>query len=238
MSRKAREIKNLAPYIPFETFRSFIETLKTTVVPPVIDNSILPRMSGSLRSQLLSALRFLGLVDGSGTVISKLNNLVSTYQTENWEGAIGTIIGEAYIEIVDGLDLDVGTSSQLEAAFRNKGNVDGQMLDKAVRFYLAALKESKLTFSPHFTTRKPKVRGFGKKVKNGRSQDEQNEEPDDRLEDIPPIKGTARFRLPIPGKNDGIVQVPDDIDQDDWEMLRIQLDAYVARLIKQKAKSS
>ena len=54
----------------------------------------------------------------------------------------------------------------------------------------------------------------------------------DEDEEVLPPEGTVRFRLPIPGKADGIVLLPDDIDNDDWEMLKIQLNAFVNRLVK------
>ena len=44
-------------------------------------------------------------------------------------------------------------------------------------------------------------------------------------------EGAVKFRLPVPGKADTIVVLPEDIDADDWKMLKIQLDAYVQRIV-------
>ena len=53
-------------YAPYETFTAFVARLKQTAVPRAIDSSILSKLSGSQRAALMSSLRFLDLIDGSG----------------------------------------------------------------------------------------------------------------------------------------------------------------------------
>jgi hypothetical protein len=146
----------IAAYIPFKTFGAFIDKLHGTAVPPNIDSSVLRHMSGSMRSQLMSALRFLGLIDANGNTTESLRALVKAYKTDKWRDVLQHILYEAYDEVVGNVDLDTGTGANLDEAFRSRGSVDGQMLDKAVRFYLAALREVGQAFSPHFASRKVK----------------------------------------------------------------------------------
>ncbi len=231
MTDKHKEIKRLAPYIPLKTFKKFIESLKDTAVPPVIDNSILPKMSGAVRSQLKSALRFLVLVDDSGTVQKSLRTLVSSYQTDSWRQSLGELFSTAYSDLVSNVDIDVGTKQMLYAAFRTSGGVDGQMLDKAVRFYLAALREAGISFSPHFAAKGGSAPPRALK-KQGRRKT-RNKIPEDVAPEEDPVnqESMAKFKLPIPEKGDAVITLPESIEKADWDMLKVQLDAWVTRLI-------
>lgn len=238
MSKNSSEIKVLAPYLPFQTLTSFIDKLHSTTVPPIIDTSLLPSMSGSVRSQLMSALRFLGLIDADGRVTEALRNVVKAYKTDTWKDAIRQTIADSYTDIIGDVALDSGTSSQLSDAFRKRGNVDGQMLEKAVRFYLAGLRESETTFSPHFITKKPRgtaAAGSNKKKTNLKKKGESNanngvDTQNENEFELPESDKYAKFRIPIPEKSDAVLWLPRDIDSQDWEMVKVMLDAYVSRL--------
>lgn len=228
MTEKTKEFKRIIPYIPFKTFKGFINRLHTTVPPPVIDISVLQHMSGSMRSQLMSALRFLHLIEANGLVTNKLKSLVKAYKTESWTTEFRNVLFDAYAEVVCDLDLDAGTGAQLDDAFRKNGNVDGQMLDKAVRFYLAALKEISTTYSPHFGARKSR-----RTTGSGRKSKKKSKSGTDELEDLDrePRAGAnaARFRIAIPGKRDCLIVLPSNLDEQDVEMVKAVLDAYVRR---------
>ena len=59
--------KRLPPYISYRTFRNFLEGLQQGI-PARIDRSYWgDRFSGSTGTQLLSGLRFLGLIDAGST---------------------------------------------------------------------------------------------------------------------------------------------------------------------------
>lgn len=240
MAKNGDKSKQYPPIISASTFTSFIESLKNTKVPPVIDASLLPKMSGSVRSSLMSALRYLNLIDSAGIVNERLRTLVKAYQTEDWKAVFGDIVRVQYHEIVNGIDLESGTANQLYEAFRTKGNVDGQMLEKAVRFYLATLSEAGWTFSPHFKSRT--IRKNPAKRRTAKKQSAATDDYDDEheMELIGPVGEfdellSARFQIPIPGdKGDAIIVLPRSIDEDDWQMVRMMLDAYVQRLMKTK----
>lgn len=231
MAEEQKTPKKAAPYIPFKTFTSFVERLHNTAVPPIIDGSVLSTMSGSMRSQLMSALRFMNLIDGRGTVSEELNTLVNSYKTDNWKKSLTDLIFEAYLSVVENVDLDKGTAQQLNEAFRLKGNVDGQMLEKAVRFYLAALSECGITVSPHFTAKR--ARKYAPRKKKAKKNDDHGSGPESPMPDDYigfDDSNMARFRIPIPGKQDGIILLPNDINHRDWIMVKTMLDAYVDHL--------
>ena len=69
--------KRLPPYISYKSFRNFIDNLQQTGIPSRIDRSYWgERLSGSTGTQLMAALRFLGLVDTNGVPDERLRQLV------------------------------------------------------------------------------------------------------------------------------------------------------------------
>jgi hypothetical protein len=233
---KDTETKALStpPYIPFATFAAFIEAMKNTTIPPRIDSSVTPTMSGQMRGALTSCLAFLELMDKDRAVTSRLKPLVDAYGTDEWRPALSTVIGPSYLRIVGGLDLARATGGQLTEAFRDKGGVDGQVLEKCVRFYLAAMDAAGLPYSPHFKTRgatsirksngsKPKAR----KPKGGTPLS--GDDPE--RADPPPlaVDGLVPFVVPFPDKAAAKFYIPKNITEDDWTLIDTIGRAYVKR---------
>ncbi len=230
MSENEKKPTILIPYIPFKTFYGFVDNLKNNTVPPIIDASLLQTMSGSMKGQLLSSLKFLKLIGTDCAVLGSLENLVNYYKTESWGDCLQGIVFDAYLEITGNVDLNSGTSQQLYDAFRKRGNVDGQMLDKSVRFYLSALDECGVTYSPYFKAKKPRKPTQRKKKKDQKNKvRESGEDGFSDGEDFDNAGG-AKFKIAVPGKSDVVIHLPEDIDQNDWEMVKTMLDAYVKRL--------
>jgi len=230
MSEKVNEIQKTPPYAPWKTFLNFIERLKTTAVPPRIDTSMMASMSGATRSQLMSCLKFLGLIDGGGNVSESLRRLVKAYGTESWKETLSEVIFEAYGEIMTEIDLDSATSAQLDERFRTAAGLEGQMLEKAVRFYLAALDESGTTYSPHFKVRKFSGDSARKKARprsSTKTTDPSGETPDEV--NTASLPGTAKFSFPIPGKSMATIIVPRELEEEDWDMVDAMVRAYVGR---------
>lgn len=235
MAKNDKKHLKTTPYIPLKTFSGFIEKLKQTAVPSKIDHSLLDTMSGSMKGQLLSSLRFLNLLNSENTVLEPLKKLVNSYNTEAWGETLSSIIFDAYMEVIGDLDLDTGTARQLYDAFRLRGNVDGQMLDKAVRFFLGTLVDCGITFSPHFKgkiTRKtgPRKPKKGKKKSQKYNDNDLDDDLDEEEETLETKR--AKIEIDIPGKKSVSVRLPVDMDEEDWEMVKTMLEAYVKRLTK------
>lgn len=233
MAKNDKKPLKTTPYIPFRTFTGFIEKLHQTAVPPTIDHSLLETMSGSMRGQLLSSLRFLNLLDSENTVLEPLKKLVASYKIDTWSNTLSDIIFNAYLEVIGNVNLDSGTARQLHDAFRLRGNVDGQMLEKSVRFYLGALETCGVTFSPHFKGKKPRKTG-PRRTKKGKKkfQKHNDDDIDDDFDDEEEATSGKRekIEISIPGKKSFSARLPTDMDKEDWEMVKSMLEAYVKRL--------
>jgi hypothetical protein len=145
--------KRVAVYVPFRTFLAAIEALEDGL-PRTLDTSVFPSFSSGVRSQLLSALRFLGLIDDRGVVTEALTDLV---ENKNDRGRIlRDAIERAYPTIAE-LAGSNASQMQLEDAMREYG-VGGETLEKAIRFYLQAAEYTGLLVSPLWRKANPGVK--------------------------------------------------------------------------------
>lgn len=171
-SEKATE-RTIPPYISYRTLRSFIESLKKGI-PSRIDKTISPisTMSGSLRSQLFQAIRYLRLVGAENSPSEALKDLVAVWdddasrQTELrkvLESAYGFIFGEQ----AAGFNLETATSGMLQGKFKETGAA-GETVPKCISFFLAAARDANIKFSQHIATRKRMTRISEQKPKRSR----------------------------------------------------------------------
>ena len=59
----------------------------------------------------------------------------------------------AYAEVLGDLEIATATPHQIEGKLREAG-LEGSTLDKAMRFFIAAMKDAKISHSPHLGRRK------------------------------------------------------------------------------------
>jgi hypothetical protein len=134
------------PYISFRTLLNLIERMADEGVPPRIDRSFLSGLSGGYQTQVLAALRSLGLMDDDGKVKPRLLTLVG--QPDQRPALIAEIVRERYPEAV-ALGEEKATQGQLEDQFKRYG-ITGTTLRKAIAFYLHAANYTGITVSPYF----------------------------------------------------------------------------------------
>lgn len=144
-----REALAVPPYLSFKTFKNFIDSLKVGI-PMRIDRTVLSSMSGAVRSQLMAALRYLGLVSPHGVTTEKLATLVNSEGAE-FSLALKAILKDGYPFLFQDFDLMRATTGQMEEAFRKAG-ASGETIRKCVSFFLAAAKAAALPISPHVKT--------------------------------------------------------------------------------------
>jgi hypothetical protein len=236
---------NSPPYISFKTFAGFLQKLKETTVPGRVDSSVLRKYAGSVARQLVLSLKYLRLLDpASNSTTERLKKLVAAYGTPAWKEELNSLVTDVYQPIIGPLDLSSGTHQQLLEAFRSTG-ADGTVLDRAVAFFLAAAKEAEMPVSPHFTDRprRPRSSTPKKAAKRKADLDEDEDEVDEEEEtDIEEgsigTKSTKRskFQIAVPGKRHATIWLPGDVSSEDWSMIDLMMQAYVARL--QKAKQA
>jgi hypothetical protein len=136
-----------APYIAYQTIKTFVAPLKEHVIPNRIDKSLLKNMSGAVQGQLMTALKFLSLIEEDGRPTDSLTKLVSAYGTDKWAAELQRVLANAYPELFK-LPLDKVSPSQFNETFKGAYPCEGETLSKGVRFFLNAATEAGVKFSP------------------------------------------------------------------------------------------
>jgi hypothetical protein len=143
------------PYVPYRSFRNFIDSLKQGI-PARIDRSVMSSMSGALQSQLTTALRYLGLTKSTGQPTDLLARLVNSEGPER-SGVMHTVVSNSYPFIFQEFDVKSATPRMLEEKFAEMG-ASGGTLDKCMNFFLAAAKDAGIETSPHLKNQRgPRV---------------------------------------------------------------------------------
>ena len=150
--------KSLPPYVSYRTFRNFIDGLQLGI-PSRIDRSYWgERYSGSTGTQLMTALRFLGLIDSSGVPMTRLRQLVSTMGTQRAE-ILKQIAYTAYSFLsVRTLDPQLATYAQLEEAFYDTYQVTCDVARKCIKFFVSLESDAGVALSPFIMKRSKTIR--------------------------------------------------------------------------------
>jgi hypothetical protein len=169
------------PYISFLTFTNFLMWLETEGVPLQFDSSFWRRKySGSTGFQLMSGLRFLGLLKGDKPqpVLEKLVDAKGDARKET----LRDVIRESYSK----MDFDVlsrATPKMLEDQLREYG-IEGDTLRKAESFFINACKFVDITLS---STLKKKARNKpaksaagGTRTKGRKKESHAGQQPEDQ----------------------------------------------------------
>jgi len=145
--------KRLPPYISYRTFQNFITRLQQQV-PARIDRSYWGEMlSGSTGTQLMAALRFLGLIDSSGKPTNRLRLLVPA-KGEQQAGLLRELTSEAYgFVLQSSLDQQNATYAQLEEVFHASFQLAPDVCRKCMKFFISLASDAKMPLSPFMTKR-------------------------------------------------------------------------------------
>jgi len=229
MATMQQEIRATPPYVSFKTLLTYVDDLKgKDHLPHQIDRSVMPKMSGITQNQVLSAMRFLGLVDENDKVTG-LQKLVDARGTLKFSEVFAGFIHQAYAEIIGTIDIGSATQKQLRDSFRERGNnVEGDTLGKAVRFYLKALKAADIKFSSHLTLRQS--RGVRRSSSPKQVKQPVQEQKGGKIDqNQPPSPGTIIIPLHLPPKQTGSITFPEDLDEADCDMIDTIIRAYAKR---------
>ena len=125
------------PYISFLTFNNLIPWLESEGVPVKFDRSFWEKKyGGSLGLQLMTGMRFLGLLKGDYTQ-PKLSEIINT-KGDDRKKLLADMIRQAYAA-VDFSQLSGATPNMLKEWF-GKYNLEGSTERKARSFFINALK--------------------------------------------------------------------------------------------------
>jgi len=145
------EEKLAPPYLSYRTLRNYIEALSVTPMPDRIDRTVLGNLSGQVQTQLLNALRYLGLITDSGNPTESLRKLVTT-EGDDRKKMLAQVLRHRYPFLFSGFNLQGATPGQIRERFESEG-VSGDTTRKSVGFFLAAAKDAEIQLSPHVRMR-------------------------------------------------------------------------------------
>jgi hypothetical protein len=152
MGTAEQDRKFVPPYIAFLTFLHLLERMETEGLPLQVDRTFL-RGSNTSNTQLMNALKSLGLIGDDGKVTESMRQLVES-PTERKQ-LVGRLLTTYYPEAVQ-LGTGNTTHGQLEKAFGDAYGVTGSTLRKAVSFFLQAADYAQIQRSRYW--RKPNQR--------------------------------------------------------------------------------
>ena len=134
------------PYTSYRTFKTFIEDLHEQGVPSRIDRSVLTRFSGVVGSQLMHALRFLGLIEDDGRPTHRLKELIKAHGAGHWPQKFLELLRQEYAPMF-AIDLETATPSHFNEAFRKAFPAADAVVQKCVTFFLYAANDAGLKIS-------------------------------------------------------------------------------------------
>jgi hypothetical protein len=145
--------QRLPPYVSYRTFQNFLEGLQHGV-PARIDRSYWSdRLSGSTGTQLMSALRFLRLIDANNIPTSQLKSLAQASGGQRAE-MLKQVATEAFSFLMQGtLDLQSSTYAQLQEAFDNTFELTDGVSRKCVKFFVEMANAAGIPLSPFISKR-------------------------------------------------------------------------------------
>src|ERR1041384_1451132 len=192
------ETRGVAPYVPFSTFETGLDKLAALGgLPPKIDHTVFQQMGGLAKGQVISAFKFLGLIDGNGTPAPLLSELV--LDKDKRREIMRALIKSQYPNITE-QDLATMSPSQLDAKLEDEGyNVKGSTKQKARTFLLKAAEFAGIPLSKLLTAKGP--RGpRGKRAKPTNTKQNNNEvkgTQDGSVRQQPPPSDPNLIRMPI-----------------------------------------
>jgi hypothetical protein len=200
---------SIPPYIPFQTFLTFVKQLQTDGLPPQIDKSVLSKFSGGTQGQLKVALRSMGLMDDNKPT-DDLEALVNAYDTPDFDPLLLKLLHRTYPYVFT-LDLTTATPTMFADAFKGTGAKE-DVSRKCRTFFLHAAKRAGVPLGNRILTgsvprnpsngakRKPKV---AKPDPAAETPELQTPDPQRREKktgkDHPLVEGLL-LTLPDPGK--------------------------------------
>ena len=134
------------PYTSYRTFKTFVEDLQEHGVPSHVDRSVLTRFSGVVGTQLMHALRFLGLIADDGRPTHRLKELVSAHGAGHWPASLLELLREEYAPMF-AIELETATPSHFNEAFRKAFPAADAVVQKCVTFFLYAANDAGVKIS-------------------------------------------------------------------------------------------
>lgn len=189
------------PYISYSTLLTFLGDMKEHGIPPQVDRSVLTRFSGGVQSQLMLALRALGLLREGDRPTPLLEELVGAHETAHYPEKLKALLKDTY-PYVFALNLMTATPSMFAKAFSDNLSAKEDVLRKCRTFFLNAAKDAGISVGPRIETAKfPRSRvsnprkPSSKAVGNGNGNESQDRPAPRNHPAIPITEKALEYRL-------------------------------------------
>jgi hypothetical protein len=166
-----KKSSTLPPYISYRTFSHFLDELRARGLPSRIDRSVMAHKSGTIQSQLLLTLNYLGLLRGSGQPTDSLKQLIENEDQPKQEVLRGILKTSYGFFFKSEIGLQTATSDQAEELFQKTG-ASGETVRRCLAFFLAAAKDSGIPVSDYIKPHKRR-RSAARKTKTSRPPGEE-----------------------------------------------------------------
>jgi hypothetical protein len=143
----------VAPYISYGTFEKFLGDISRNGLPPVIDRDVLQTFNGSLKSQLLSALRFLNLITEKNQPTRSLEMLLQAAGQQERQSVFLDILTQSYGPLM-GLPLESVTRLYLLKEFARLYNSREDTTRKQLSFFMNAAQDAGVEMSKRLDHRR------------------------------------------------------------------------------------
>jgi hypothetical protein len=185
--------KPVPVYLSFKTFQTAVQGLRTHGLPTVLDRTAFGSRSGGEQTQILSAFKFLGLIDDANKTQPVLSKLVGvTEGSADEKGILLSILKQRYSNAF-ALNLEAATPAQLDKAIADYG-AGGSTKSRSVRFFIKAVEYCGAKMSARLTARKP--RSTPSPGSDSESKKRKNNDP------VPPASDGAQLKtVKLPNVN-------------------------------------
>jgi hypothetical protein len=190
--------KPLPPYMPYRTFITFLDHLRSVAIPSHIDKGAMSSMSGAMQSWMKAALRYMALIDSDDVPQPRLRKLVQA-QGDERKAMMKELFKSSYSFLDGKIDLSNTTQPKLREAIQALG-AQGETVEKVMAFLVAMAKDAGVPLSPYLTKRNPRrPRARGQQPLSRTPADGGGRRPTDR--DEGGESGAAMKTIALPGAN-------------------------------------
>ena len=172
--------KAAPPYVAYKTLKNFLERFKQAL-PSRIDRGLMGSMSGAAQSQVVTAMRYLGMISESGLPTQLMRRYVTGEEAES-KAALMEMLMAAYPFIFETVDSDEfhissATSQQLREVLEANTTATGETLDRCIAFVKDAALDAGFKVSPYILQKKGRTPGARKKTNALRKNERVSEKP-------------------------------------------------------------
>jgi hypothetical protein len=153
-SKTTESKEQVPPYVAYKTLKNFLRSLSQGL-PSRIDKSVMTSLSGGTQTQLLQALKYLGLITSTGVPTEQLHALVKAEGTA-YQAALRNALVTSYPFLKnETIYLAAATMHELTEQF--EALAGGDTVRKCVTFFIPAAKDAGIQLSPYI--KEPGKRG-------------------------------------------------------------------------------